>query len=91
MFLSLISHSISITLSAPLNEIGQHIEKSIKISKGVEMSKVSAKKLCEVKNLHGGNSQISASLEEKLLAECIYIIRHQRIFVVGRQTGNRVS
>lgn len=55
------------------------------------MSKVSAEKLCEDKNLHGGNDQISVPLEEKLLAECKYIISYQRIFEVGRQTGNKVS
>lgn len=74
----------------PLNEIGQRIEKSIKFDKSIEMSQVSAE-LCEDRNLRGRNSQISAPLEEKLLPECKYIVRHQRIFMVGRQTGNQVS
>lgn len=56
--------------------------------KRVELSKLSAEKLYEDKNLHLGNSQISALLEGKLLAECKCVIRHQRIFMVGRQTGN---
>ena len=75
----------------PLNEIGQHVEESIKFDQRVEMSQVSAEKLCEDRNLRGGDSQISALLEEKLLVECKYIIRHQRIFVLGRQKGNQVS
>jgi len=75
----------------PPSEVGQHVEKPIGLDRRVEVSQVSAKELREDKNLRGGSSQVSAPLEEKLLAECRYIVGHPRVCVVGRQAGNRVS